>query len=125
MGNKISIHFGEDKTKSLLFASKRTAKNVRQLHIRYQHKNVKRHSQVTHLKCVLVNSISGEQIALNVLNEINGTSKSLHRKYRYLTKELRRRVCSVLIQPSFDNGCPPWHPNLNEKDEKENTNNIK
>ena len=74
---------------------------------------------------MLVNSISGEQIALNVLNEINGTSKSLHRKYRYLTKELRRRVCCALIQPSFDNGCPPWHPNPNEKDEKENTNNIK
>lgn len=125
MGNKLGTHFGEDKTKLFLFASKRRAENVRQLNIRYQHKNVKQHSQVTHLKCVLVNSISGEQIALNVLNEINGTSKSLHRKYRYLTKELRRRVCSVLIQPSFDNGCPPWHPNPNEKDEKENTNNIK
>ena len=37
--NKLSIQFGEDKTKSNLFASKRTAKNIRQLNIKY--KNIK------------------------------------------------------------------------------------
>ena len=31
--NKLSIHFGEDNTKSILFASKRRSKNVRQLSI--------------------------------------------------------------------------------------------
>ena len=34
--NKLSIHFGEDKAKSILFASKRRAKNIRQLNIRYK-----------------------------------------------------------------------------------------
>ena len=37
--NKLSIQFGEDKTKSNFFASKRTAKNIRQLNIKY--KNIK------------------------------------------------------------------------------------
>ena len=32
--NKLSIHFGDDKTKSILFASKQRAKNIRQLNIR-------------------------------------------------------------------------------------------
>ena len=32
--NKLSIHFGDDKTKSILFASKQWAKNIRQLNIR-------------------------------------------------------------------------------------------
>ena len=32
--NKLSIHFGEDKTKSILFASKRRVKNIRQLNIK-------------------------------------------------------------------------------------------
>ena len=33
--NKLSIHFGQDKTKSILFASKQRAKNIRQLNIKY------------------------------------------------------------------------------------------
>ena len=36
--NKLSIHFGEDKTKSILFASKRRAKNICQLNIKYKDK---------------------------------------------------------------------------------------
>ena len=36
--NKLSIHFGEDKTKSILFASKWRAKNIRQLNIKYKDK---------------------------------------------------------------------------------------
>ena len=32
--NRLSIHFGDDKTKSILFASKQRAKNIRQLNIR-------------------------------------------------------------------------------------------
>ena len=36
--NKPSIHFGEEKTKSILFASKRRAKNICQLNIKYKDK---------------------------------------------------------------------------------------
>ena len=53
MDNKVSIHFGEDKTKYILFASKRRSKKVHQLNIRYNHINIKQHSQVTHLECML------------------------------------------------------------------------
>ena len=42
--NKLSIHFGEDKTKSILFASKRRANNIRQLNIKYKAINIKQHS---------------------------------------------------------------------------------
>ena len=38
--NKLSIHFGEDKTKSIRFASKRRAKNIRQLDIKYKDINI-------------------------------------------------------------------------------------
>ena len=33
--NKVSIHFGEDKTKSILFASKFKRKNIQKLRIKY------------------------------------------------------------------------------------------
>ena len=35
VGNKLSIHFGEDKTKSILFASKRKIKKLQKLEIIY------------------------------------------------------------------------------------------
>ena len=118
MDNKLSIHFGEDKTKSILFASKRKSKNVHQLNIRYNHVNIKQHSQVTYLGCVLDERMSCEPMALKVINKINGKLKFLYRKNRYLTKELRRMLCNALIQPHFDYACPAWYPNLNEKTKK-------
>ena len=39
--NKLSIHFGEEKTKLIIFASKRRLKNARQQNIRYNHINKK------------------------------------------------------------------------------------
>ena len=51
--NKLSTHFGKNKTKSILFAGKQRSKNFRQLNIRYNHINIKQHSQVTYLTCIL------------------------------------------------------------------------
>ena len=47
--NKSSTHFGEDKTKSILFARKRRSKNVYRLNITYNYVNINQHSQVTYL----------------------------------------------------------------------------
>ena len=44
--NKLSIYFGEDKAKSVLFASKRRTKNIRQLNIKYKDINIKQHSEL-------------------------------------------------------------------------------
>ena len=46
--------------------------------------------------------MSGEPMALKVINKINGKLKFLYKKNRYLTKDLRRMLCNVLIQPHFD-----------------------
>ena len=42
--NKLSIHFGDDKTKSILFATKFKIKKVRKLNIEYGDIQIKRHS---------------------------------------------------------------------------------
>ena len=68
--NKLSIHFGEDKTKFILFASKRRAKKIRQLNIKYKDINIKQHSEVTYLGCVLDETMSGEPMALKVINKL-------------------------------------------------------
>ena len=115
MDNKISIHFGKDNTKSILSESKQRSKNVRQLNIRYIQRNIKQHSQVTYLGCVLDEKISCEPMALKLINKINGKLKFRYSKNRYLTKELHRMFCNALIHPHFDYACPAWYPNLNEK----------
>ena len=116
--NKLIIHFGEGKIKSILFASKRRSKNVRQLNIRYNHINIKQHLQVTYLGCVLDERMSCEPMAVKMINKINEKLKFLYRKNRYLIKELRRMLCNALIQPHFNYACPAWYPNLNEKMQK-------
>ena len=51
--NKLSIHFREDKTKSILFASKRRIKKPQKLEIIYNNIRIKQHSRLTYLGCTL------------------------------------------------------------------------
>ena len=44
--NKSRIHFGDDKTKSILFASKRKIKSARKLNITYKDMKIKQYLQV-------------------------------------------------------------------------------
>ena len=48
--NKLSIHFGEGK---ILFASQRIIKTIKKLNIKYQDIEIKQHSQVTYLGCIV------------------------------------------------------------------------
>ena len=114
----MSIHFGEDKTKSILFASKRRAKNICQLNIKYKDINIKQHSEVTYLGCVLDETMPGEPMALKVINKMNGKLNFIYRKNRFLSPEFRRTLCNALIQPHFDYVCPAWYPSLTEKKKK-------
>ena len=57
--NRLSIHFGEDKTKSILVASKHKIKKVPKLKINYKNIQIKQHSRVTYLGCILDETMSG------------------------------------------------------------------
>ena len=115
MDNKLSIHFGEDKTKSILFASLNKCKKLRKLNISYGSLKIKQYSEVTYLGCILDESLSGESIALNVVSKINTRFKFLCRKNKFLSPQLRRLLCNALIQPHFDYACSVWYRNLNKK----------
>ena len=71
MDNKLSIHFGEDKTKSILFSSKFKNKNIKKLNIKYGDIQIKQHSKVKYLGCLMDEAMSGEAMALNVIHKIN------------------------------------------------------
>ena len=100
--NKLSIHFGEAKTRSILFASKRKIKKLQKLKIIYSNIRIKQHSRVTYLGCIFEETMSGESMANKVINKVNARLKFLHRKNKYLTPNLRRLLCNALIQPHFD-----------------------
>ena len=113
--NKLSIHFGEDKTKSILFTSKNKIKKVGKLNITFGETQIKQHSKVTYLGCVLDETLSGESMASKVITKINSKLKFLYRKNRFLTPELRRMLCNAIIQPHLDYACSAWYPNLSKK----------
>ena len=113
--NKLSIHFGEDKTKSILFASKRKIKTLQKLEIIYNNIRIKQHSRVTYLGCVFEETMSGESMANKVISKVNARLNFLHRKNKCLTHNLRRLFCNAFIQPHFDYACSAWYPNLSKK----------
>ena len=57
--NKLSIHFGEDKTKSILSSSKNRKRKIETLNIQYGDVKIKQYSNVTYLNCELDESLSG------------------------------------------------------------------
>ena len=115
VGNKLSIHFGEDKTKSILFASKSKIKKLQKLEIIFNNIRIKQRSRVTYLGCILEETMSGESMAHKVISKVNARLKFLHWKNKYLTPNLRRLLCNTLIQPHFDYACSAWYPNLSKK----------
>ena len=112
--NRLSIHFGEDKTKCILFGRK-NCKNFKKLDIRRGDIMIKQHSTVTYLGCILDENLSGESMATRMLGKINGKLKFLYRKQNFLDGSLRRLLLNALIQPHFDYACTSWYPMLNKR----------
>ena len=99
----------------MLFTTKFKVKKVRKLNIKYGDIQIKHHLKVKCLGCMLGDTMSGETMALFVINKINNKLKFLYRKNRFLTSTLRRLLCNALSQPHFDDACSTWYPNLTKK----------
>ena len=66
LDNKLSIHFGEDKTKTILFSPKNLSKNAAPLIIKRKEIVLKQHTFVEYLGCLLDNTLSGKDMAEKV-----------------------------------------------------------
>ena len=71
-----SVHFGKDKTKSILFGSKHKIKKSKPLNIQYNDIKIKQYSKVTYLGCIFDETLSGESMAIHVINKINSRLRS-------------------------------------------------
>ena len=66
IGNKLSIHFGEDKTKSVLFSKKR---GLREINISFAGHFIKQHKTEEYIGSQLDSNLSGEAMASKVLKK--------------------------------------------------------
>ena len=107
--SKLSVHFCQDKTKSILFGTKHKFRNAKVFNIMYNGIEIKQYKK---LGCVLDQSLSAGPMALNVIEKLNSGLTFLHRQNHFLTPPLRRLLCNALIQPLFDYACIAWFSNL-------------
>ena len=100
--NKLCAHFGQDKIKSILLGTKHKLQNANSLNIVYNDIEIKQHAKVKYLGYILDESLSGESMALNVIDKINLCLKFLHRQNHFLMPPLHRLLFNALIQLLFD-----------------------
>ena len=68
--NQLSIHFGEHKTKCILFDTKQKLNKTGSLIIKQGTIQIKQHHTVTYLGCALDENLFGETKALKVISKI-------------------------------------------------------
>ena len=112
LDNNLSITFGEDKTKTILFSPKNLKKRAEPLLVKRNGVILKKLSSVEYLGCLIDSVLSDEDMALKVLTKVNGKLRFLYRQGKYLNKRLRRMLCNTIIQPHFDYASSAWYPNL-------------
>ena len=61
--NNLSVHFGQDKTKSILFGTKHKLRNAKALDIVHNGTEIKQYEKVKYLWCILDQSLSVESMA--------------------------------------------------------------
>ena len=77
--NKLSIHFGEYKTKCILFGTKQKLNKTGSLDITYSVIQIKQYHTVTYLGCALHENLSGKIMTLKVIWKTNCTLRLQNR----------------------------------------------
>ena len=113
--NKLNIHFGEDKTKSVLSCRKCKIKISKPLKFQYNDIKIKQYSKVTYLACILDETFSVESMAIHNINKINSRLRFPYRENRSLTVPLGRLLSNAVIQPLCDYACTICCPNVINK----------
>ena len=108
INNKLSIHFGEDKTKAIPFKRNKTDAK---LNICFQDHSIKQYNCVEYPGCLLDNNLCGKSMAKRALKKINEKLIFLYRQAIFLNPTCKRLCCNVLIQPHF---CTSWYPLLSK-----------
>ena len=111
--NKLSMDVG--KTDCILFGSKRKLSKIKEFKIDYNGYTIKGQRTVKYFGVTLDQTMSGEQMAKNVVCKITNKLKFLYRYQHCLNQTLKKNLCSALLQCHFDYCCSSWYFNLSNK----------
>ena len=103
LDNKLSIHFGEDKTKSILLGAKCKLRKVGKLSITYQGIDINQNSNLLILVVDLMKQCLVNQWLTNY--------KEINSRLNYDTKSQAALIQCI----DSDYACTEWYPNLNKK----------
>ena len=112
LDKKLTVHFGEDKTKSIPFSK---TKCLNKVNISFAGCSIQQHRTVEYLGCHFDSKLSDSAMASKVLREINYKLKFLYWQCCYQFLAFRKIFCNALIQSHFDYGCSSWFLLLKNK----------
>ena len=104
-----SIHFGEDKTTSILF-SKNTCWGLT-----FDNNKIIKYLIVEYLGRSLEANLSRNSMAMKPLKKINTKLQFLYIQNEFLNPKLRRLLCNSLIHAHLDYACIYWYPLVSHK----------
>ena len=90
-------------------------KYIKRLNVKFGDIQIKQHSRVKYLGCLLDEAMSGEAMTLKVVNKVNSNVKFLYRKGTFLTPALKYQLCDASMQSHFDYACSTWYLNSTNK----------
>ena len=94
--DNLSIYFGEDKTKCILFSK---GKNLSEFNITYNNNKI---NIVKYLLCYLDANLNGESMTMKLLKKISAKLQFFYEQDEFLNQRLHRFLFNSLIQPHFD-----------------------
>ena len=107
----LSIYFGENKTKCILLAQNLNLIKSIDLILDMRRYTLRNITQWQIFFCSLDETLSGESMALKVLNKINSRLRFLYKKHMFLSPP--HLTCILL--PHFDYACSAWYSNFSKR----------
>ena len=98
--NKLSLHLG--KTEAILFGSRRKLKRTNSFDVKCGEIKVKNVNSVKYLGLQIDNNLSGTSVIEEIIKKCNTRLKFLYRYNDMLNLEVRKTLCTALVQCSFD-----------------------
>ena len=108
--NKLSLHLG--KTESILFGSKQRLSKSESIDVTCDGQILASKSCVKYLGATLDQSLSGSQIADNIISKSNAKLKFLYRQTRHFDSHTKKLLTSALIQCHLDYASTSWYSGL-------------
>ena len=112
--NKLSLHLG--KTESILFGSRaKLNKTQTNMNIQCNGTVINSKTSVKYLGAEIDQHVSGENMALKVIQKVSSRTKFLARKSKYLDQTTMKLLASAIAHCHIDYACTSWYSSLTKK----------